>query len=114
MAKVHFVAKSKIEKKVKNYNKKSDKHPDYFYIGTQEKWKLEQIEDINLTHNVIFGGKEKITEEKHNRLMIVLDGVGTVLDTKQVIREGAVIEIPAGTRLQIRSQLKYYMVTASQ
>lgn len=80
-------------------------------LGTEEKWELKNINNASLSFNTIAGGTERIKESKSDRIMIIQNGFATNLDTKEVIRDGSVIEIPAGVALRVQGQIKYYMIS---
>jgi hypothetical protein len=80
-------------------------------IGFSEEWNFKEVNELGLTHNVVAGGKERIVPSEHDRLLIVTQGFASLSDTKQVIRDGNVIEIPANTSIQFQGQLKYYLIS---
>ena len=97
----------------KLHSKSSARKDKPYDLGTVEEWKLEKISTMNLSLHTIAGGKERITEAKVDRLLIVLAGFASNLETRETIRDGAVVEIPAGTTAHFQGQMKYYLVAAN-
>lgn len=80
-------------------------------IGRFDTFKLEQVEFTGLSHHTVVGSKETIPSSDTDRLMIVIQGFANTTDTKQVIRDGAVVEIKAGETFEFQGQMKYYLVS---
>lgn len=78
-------------------------------IGRFEEYKLTETE-FNLSFHTVVG-RETIPASDKDRLLIVLSGLANTTDTKQVIREGSVVEIKAGEVFEYQGQLKYYQVS---
>jgi hypothetical protein len=79
-------------------------------IGRYDVYKLEEV-DFELSFHTVVGSKETIPAAPVDRLMIVISGFANTTDTKQVIRDGAVIEIKAGETFEYQGQMKYYLVS---
>lgn len=81
-----------------------------FDIGFSEEWKFKNLESLGVSFHTIVGGREKIMPTKTDRVIIVHSGMATNLNTKEIVREGDIVELPAGTIFHFRGQLKYYMI----
>ena len=81
-----------------------------FDIGKVKTWDFKGIDSMSLEYHTLYGGVERIVEDKYDRVLIVDQGMATNLENKQIIREGYVIEIPAGTTFHLKGQLKYYLI----
>lgn len=79
-------------------------------MGRVDSYKLEQV-DFKVAHHTVVGSKETIQPADVDRLMIVVNGFANTTDTKQVIRDGAIIEIKAGETFEYQGQMKYYLVS---
>lgn len=77
-----------------------------------DNWKFNHLDRINLTHYVVSGGKLVIPTSSKERMLIITDGLGNVTDTKQVVREGTVIEVAPSQRIELHGQLKFYLIEA--
>lgn len=92
------------------HNKPKSPSPKPHDLGTVSKYDLKNVTSMGLTYEILACGEENIAESKFDRILIVKEGFAHVGDTKFVLRDGDVYEIPAGTSLKIHGQLKYYIV----
>lgn len=79
-------------------------------MGRVDVYTLEQV-DFQVAHHTVVGSKETIQAADFDRVMIVINGFANTTDTKQVIRDGAIIEIKAGETFEYQGQMKYYLVS---
>lgn len=79
-------------------------------IGRLDTYKLQEV-DFEISHHTVVGSKETIQPAPVDRLMIVINGFANTTDTKQVIRDGSIIEIKAGETFEYQGQMKYYLIS---
>lgn len=92
------------------HSKPTDEKHKEIRSAVVDVWKFNHIEDIDLSHYVISGGKLNIPTSSKERLMIVTSGMGSITETKQVLREGSVVEVSPSQRLELHGQLKFYLI----
>lgn len=78
-------------------------------IGRFDVYKLEEV-GYDVSYHTVVGSKETIPTANVDRVMIVIQGFANTTDTKQVIRDGTVIEIKAGETFEYQGQMKYYLI----
>ncbi|WP_394555417.1 hypothetical protein C1N61_28195 (plasmid) [Priestia aryabhattai] len=78
-------------------------------IGRFDVYKLEEV-GFDVSYHTVVGSKETIPAAPVDRVLIVINGFANTTDTKQVIRDGSVIELKAGETFEYQGQMKYYLV----
>ena len=92
----------------KIHHKESSSKPKAHDIGRVSIFKTQEVPFKVSLHTVT--GTENIPAAKTDRVMIIIQGFASTTDTKQVIRDGAVIELKAGETFSYQGQLKYYLI----